>query len=346
MIIAPLTSIWGLDTERSYEPVLMTVLSFFLIFFLIEFNLVKAIRFPYFKNSRGVINCLAWISVGYLIAWSIISGAVFNINFNPNLVYDFRDENSSMIDIGFLNYLNIWTYKFFTIFLFLIALSRRRYFLAGSILLIQVYFYGITAHKLVFFLPFFAFGVWYYFSRTKSLIVLPIAYNVIVLIAFFLYLVFQIDLIAAMMIRRVFYVPAALSFEWFSFFESNPKTYWSDSILSSFLEYPYSAKLPFVVGNHLLGPELGANNGYVSSGFAQAGYMGVVIYSALLALIVKQLDSISKDGVPMWLTVALTIGPLRTAISDSDLLTAILSHGIFVAFIILILYREKVPSFK
>ena len=33
MIIAPLTSIWGLDTERSYEPVLMTVLSFFLISF-------------------------------------------------------------------------------------------------------------------------------------------------------------------------------------------------------------------------------------------------------------------------------------------------------------------------
>lgn len=340
-ILAPILSIYGLNYEKSIKPILLSYLAYLLMFIVVKSSFFKVPKLPLFKNSRGLVIWLAGGSVFYLILWSFVSGAASNINFDPTRVYDFREQNSQVLDTGLLAYLNLWVYKFFNIFLFIYFLSKKSYGKAFLMFSIQIYFYGITAHKMVFFLPILAAGVWYYFSRTGKLIVLPALYSVLVCIALLVYLIFDSELIPSMMIRRAFYVPAGLAFEWVEFFDSNPKVYWTDSLLAFTGLYPYGTTIPKTVGQYLLGPELAANNGLVSAGYAHAGVYGVIIYATILGYVIKLLDNITKVGVPIWLSIALTIGPLRTAITDSDLLTVLVSHGLLVALFILILFRSK-----
>lgn len=340
-ILAPILSIYGLNYEKGVKPVLLSFLAYFFILIVVKSSYFKVPKLPLFKNSRMLIIWVATSSVLYLVLWSVASGAASNVNFDPTKVYDFREQNSKVLDSGFLAYLNLWVYKFFNIFLFVYFLSKKSYGKAFLIFLLQVYFYGITAHKMVFFLPILAAGVWYYFSKTKKLIVLPALYSVLVCLALLIYVLFDSELIPSMLIRRAFYVPAGLAFEWVEFFDSNPKVYWTDSLLAFTGLYPYSTTIPKTVGEFLLGPELAANNGLVSAGYAHAGIGGVVAYAVILGYVIKLLDNVTKVGVPVWLSIALTIGPLRTAITDSDLLTVLISHGLLIALFILILFRSR-----
>lgn len=54
----------------------------------------------------------------------------------------------------------------------------------------------------------------------------------------------------SMFIRRVFFVPGKLSYDYFDFFAENHFIYWSNSFLSHFIEYPYSLPLAELIGNY------------------------------------------------------------------------------------------------
>lgn len=340
-LIAPLTTIYGMDINKPIYPLIATQLSIFTIYTISRSRFFVIPKIPFFKNSLNILVFSSWGLVIFLVFWFVISGAVYNINFNPKLVYEFRDLNSEIIDIGLLAYLNLWIYKFFTIFLISYSLYKGKYITVIFLLLIQLFFYGITAHKITFFLPFFAISIWLYFRNSNLLIVMPVGYSCILAVSYSFYAIWDIQDVAAMLIRRVFFVPAAMTFEWFDFFSSMPDMLWADKVLSLFIDNPYDKPLPYVIGEHLLSPELAANNGYVSSGYAHAGIYGIIIYSFILGYVVKFFDVVSRQGVPLWLVIALSAGPFRTAMTDSDLLTTLLSHGLFISMIIVVLFRAK-----
>ena len=248
--------------------------------------------------------------------------------------------------MGWLAYLNLWVYKVFTIYLVVLCLESKNYVGLLLVLLIQTFFSAVTNHKLVFFLPFLAIGFWYFLRRTKQLYPLALAAALLVTASLIAFVVWDVDLVAAMMIRRLFYVPSGLTFEWFDYFSSHPHVWWSDSVLSSFVRTEYTGeRIPFVIGDHLLfGVELAANNGLASAGFAQAGLLGIALYSVILGVVLNLFDHLSATGVPLTIAVVLAIGPLRTALADADLLTALVSHGVLAALLVVWLCRTKSPS--
>ena len=338
-LIAPTCCIFGMDSGRAIEPLLAICVPFVLLYLILRSNFVKPFHIPEFRNSRATIIVISWVALIYFVGWAFISGAIFNMNFDPTQVYDFRLENSELIDHGILAYINIWVYKFFSIFLISFALIRKNYLMVLLLLLFQFFVYTITAHKIVIFLPLLAIGAWYFFERSKALAILPLMYTLIILSGILLYLVFDFTYVPSMMIRRPFFVGSGLTYEWIEFFQVNPHTYWSDTWTRSFIEYPYDKSLPHVVGESLLSDELAANNGLVSTGYAHAGYTGIFVYTLILGYCVKILDNITKAGIPLWFGIALTVGPLRTAINDADLLTTMISHGLLISMIILAMYR-------
>ena len=340
-LVAPLTSEYGLYATKSIYPVLVTIGSMFVIYTISRFGLFKAPRVPYYRNGRRFIIILSWTFVVLLIIWYAVSGGASNINFDPSKVYEFREDNSKITDIGVLAYFNLWVYKFFTIFLVSYALYKKNILVVLLLLAIQLFFYGVNAHKITIFLPFIAISIWFYFRNNELLVVVPLSYIAIVFIAYWVYLFFNDDLAGALLIRRAFFVPAGLTFEWFDYFLKSPHVFWSDKVLAPFIDNPYERSIPLVVGEHLLGPKLAASNGFISSGFAHAGIWGVLIYSVLLGYVIKFMDMLGRTGVPLWFLLALTVGPLRTVLIDSDLLTAFVSHGMLLSIVILILFRSK-----
>ena len=341
-ILAPLTSQFGLDAEKPAGPVAATVVALLIIRAVTEMRRFGHGGQVVVPRGREIATGIALLGVAYLAVWTIVSGAVGNFNLSPDLVYEFRDRASAQLDVGWLAYLNLWVYKIFTIYLVVLCLERRNYIGVLLVLVAQTYFGAVTNHKIVFFLPFLAIGFWYFLRKTNYLYPLPLAAAALVGGSLVAYLAWNVDLPAAMMVRRLFYVPSALTFEWFDFFSTRPHVWWSDSVLSGFVRTEYSGELiPFVVGDHLLyGVDLAANNGLVSAGYAHAGYLGIVLYSIVLGVVLTALDHLSMTGVPLRVAAVLTIGPLRTAIADADLPTALVSHGILVAMLVVWLYRS------
>ena len=119
-----------------------------------------------------------------------------------------------------------------------------------------------------------------------------------------------------MFIRRAFFVPAGVTYEWFEFFSVNSHVYWSDRVLSSFIQYPYNQSIPKTVGEYMYSPDLAANSGFIGSGFAHGGLIGVAIYALLLDFIIRIFNQLSRDGVPIWFSLAITAGPIRTSLLD------------------------------
>ena len=153
-------------------------------------------------------------------------------------------------------------------------------------------------------------------------------------------------MIPSMFIRRVFFVPAQLSFDYFEFFNKNELVLWSNSILSNVKNYPYQLSIPKLIGEYN-GSGSSANNGFISSGFSHWGYYGVIFYSLLFGLILRILDYASYYGLPIWFVLAMTITPLRDALISSDLFTTLLTHGLLVAlFLLLLSIEKKVPHEK
>ncbi|MGF1533672.1 MAG: hypothetical protein ACFCUI_08205 [Bernardetiaceae bacterium] len=338
---AALTSYYGLDAENDILPVVVALLSYSFIYFLTIPGIIQIIAIPIYKNGYifTVVFCI--LMVIYLILWYLVTGVATNLNFDLEKVYDFRETNAELADVGFAAYLNSWVQKIFNVFLIAFFLSQRRYGYVLLFVFVQIFFFGVSAHKAVLGMPVLVIGVWYLArspARTSTFLWL---FSVMILLTLFQYMYTNDIFLSSLLIRRLFFVPAFLSNAYMDFFSINEYVTWSNSILKYFLEYPYDLPISYVVGRYLGDSTLGANNGFISSGYAHAGIVGTLIYSFVLAYIIRLLDHIVKTGTPLWLVLALTIIPIYGTITSSDLLTTLLTHGLLVSLLVLLLIRKQ-----
>ncbi|MDH5424075.1 MAG: hypothetical protein OEY29_03655 [Gammaproteobacteria bacterium] len=338
-VVAPITSLYGLDFERPIFPVVITVMSIYLVHFVARIKMISFEDAPTVKYGREIAIVVSFGFVVFLTVWYFISGVKLNIDLSR--IYDFRYGNAEISTFGVLAYTNTWTFKIFNIFLMVFSLFYKRYYLFAILVLVQTYFFAASNHKTIFLLPFVVLGVWFYFRQTKSLIVVPIIYSVIILLTLISYFLYNDIWLTTLFSRRVFYVPAQLTFVYFDFFSMNAHVFWSNSILSKLLVYPYDLGVAQVVGRYLGNEYMSANNGYISSGYANAGLYGVFLYSVIIGIILRFINDISYNELPVWLAVALTIVPLRDLLISSDLLTVMLTHGLLVAIILMYLSRKE-----
>lgn len=338
-VIAPTTSLYGLDVGRPVLPVLVVVFSVYFVSLVVRVQFVSFKRLPTVKYGQELAVGISLMFVSFLVAWYFSSGVMLNLDFSE--VYEVRAANAELAAGGLLDYTNNWTYQVFNIVLMAIALFYRRYFLFIFFLLAQVYFFAASGHKTILFLPLLLVGAWFYFRKTSSLVILPIAFSGVIVFTLLSYFILDDLWLSSLFSRRVFYVPANLTFTYFEFFSDNPKIYWSNSILSNFFTYPYDLSLTHVIGRYLGREGMGANNGFIASGYAHAGFLGIFVYALILGLILRFINDITYKTLPIWLSVALSVVPLRALLISSDLFTVMLTHGFVVAIILIYLLRFK-----
>src|SRR5690606_18021891 len=102
---------------------------------------------------------------------------------------------------------NHWTYQVFNILLISVFLLKRKYCLAVFFVLVQIFFFSVNSHKSVLLYPVLIISSWYYFSRTRSLTVIPLGLALVIFGSLFVYFVFDNMLPSSFLIRRVFFVP-------------------------------------------------------------------------------------------------------------------------------------------
>lgn len=336
-VIAPLSSLFGLDSDRAMYPLIVTFLSILFIFVFLSSKTISFKRLKTIKDGNKIAIAISLLFVCFLVFWYFKTGVSLNLDLSK--VYQYRNENAELSSGGILAYTNTWTYQIFNIYLLAIFLFRKNFLLVAVILIIQIFFFAASTHKSILFYPVILLGLWYYFSKSTSAIVIPLSFSLIVCLGLLTYNVYGDVWVSSLFIRRVFYVPANLTYVYFDFFNNNDLIFWSNSILSFLIDYPYNDTVSHVIGQYLGEKDLGANNGFVSSGYGHAGLLGVFIYSIILAFTLKLINDVSLNRCPPWLSIGITFVPIRALLISSDLFTVMLTHGFIIA-ILLILFTQ------
>ena len=330
----PMLVLFSLDADRAFLPILLllTAITIISIFTNLKLGRVKAFR-PV-RGGTKIAVTVAIIMVAQLTLWYVVSGANFSLDLSS--VYDTRLSNAELTESGLFAYTNNWTYKIFSLFLFAVAIANKNYFALLMLAIVQLYFYGISSHKSVLFMPFLIFGCWAFFRKKASFTAIPLACSFIILLAISASELFDFSMLSSMFIRRVFLVPADLVFTYVDFFSNNEFVFWSNSFFSALIPYPYSSSIARTIGNYA-GSGANANAGFIATGYAHFGFVGVVVYSLIISVLLKFLSFSSKELEP-WLMTSLLILPFRTIIVASDLFTSLLTHGLAVTALVLYLY--------
>lgn len=300
-------------------------------------------RFYFLKNGKKLAGIILAAGVIVVSVWMVYSGGLAFFNLDLTKVYDFRGDVGGAINIGIMGYINVWATKVFGPVMLAIALWRKNYILVVLVFALHIFWFGVSSHKSVLFYPFLVTFLWVWFRHSRALSLVPLAMSFVVIVSMFVYLFFDDILIGSLFIRRVFFVPAQLTFTYYEFFSNNEFVFWSSSFLSGFFDYPYDRNTALLIGDYM-GTTAAANNSFLSTGYMHAGVFGVVVYGILVGLLFKLIDSLACDGIPPWVAVSCLIVPAQSLITSADLPTALLTHGIGVSLIVLFLLRTSPNS--
>jgi len=319
---------------------------FFLYVIVMSFVVINVLRlgklYDIFLVPHGQVLSLILVTVGAFTVtmWFVISGAALHINFDFSKVYVFREITGDLINQGVFAYLSNWAYKVFGPVLLTYGLWRRNYLFITLALGLHLFWFGVSGHKSVLFFPFLIIAVFVYLNYLKSLISIPLAFSGLIFTCLWGYYGWGDHSLASLFIRRLFFVVADNTFQYFEFFSENPFVYWSQSITSSWIQYPYQQSPPILIGNYRYGIDSHVNNSFLSTGYMHAGLAGSVMYSVLVGLLLRAIDNLSSD-LPLWVGISIVLVPIWTVFFSADLPTGLLTHGLGLSLVILFFIRPK-----
>lgn len=273
-------------------------------------------------------------------AWLVYSsGGRFNLNFTK--VYEFREFTESEIYVFPWGYLVNMASKGAAPALMGLALYRKNYKLVALLIGLHVIWFSITSHKAILFYPILLMVTWFFLSRSFSARLFPAIFTLVILGSLAMYYAGFGMIYPAMFVVRMFFIVAMNTFDYYSFFSSNDFVFWSNSVLSWALEYPYLTNPSDMLGE-IRGTGAHVNNSFVSTAYMHAGVFGVFLYATIFSVMIKFLDAFPNNSKQMIMVVLMTFIPMRTLILSTDLFTALLTHGLFLAMLLVMLGYDAI----
>lgn len=258
-----------------------------------------------------------------------------SINLNNLLLQDIYDQREQFGD----NKTKLISYTLSPLALILIplasinALSQRKIFLFCSLIFVQIYLFLVHPQKhILFSIPFIIF--FYFFDFQKKIEKFSLLLAVILLVGLIEYYLNNWGFLNSLIARRSLLVPAMLNWKYFEFFSDKEWLMNSYSFLSFLKDYPYAYLPDNLIGNYGFNDyQMNANNGIISTGFMNFGFIGVSFNILFVGLFFAIVDS--KQIPPQYFGIfALNI---RTLLSTA-LSTTLISHGLLLLIVLIILY--------
>jgi hypothetical protein len=226
-----------------------------------------------------------------------------------------------------------YTYSIFTkiiiplIIIFSLELKKKVWALVGVLYLILFYLFG--AHKTVY-VGLLVVLVFYRFSYAQSVKYI-LKYSNLLIVLFMLFALFGYDYPWILSFRRVQFIPTLLDICYLDFFHDN-YLFWSDSILKSFVKYPYDVRPTTLIGEiYFNRPDMSANNGLISEGYMNFGTIGVFINIFVIAIYFMLLNSLKIPARYFGLFMLVIFSFISSSMS-----TVFLTHGALALLLITI----------
>lgn len=291
---------------------------------------------PSLRESQSrIIRYFIFICLSIIVLFSIYKYLGFSFRFNLAEVYDIRFYYVQL-KIPLAGYLFNWLAYVVNPVFFATFIVRKKWVWAALIAVSQLLVFSGTGNKsFLFALPFVLVLIWIV-TRRNPLAWMAIGLTGVVLIGILSYLLVDDIWIPGFLIRRALLVPAQLSFFYYDFFSGNEFVFLSDSRLGFLLDYPYHLAPGNLIAESYFGkPGMNAVTGVVGDAYMNFGFIGLALWSILLAVILKLIDTCSKRA-DFRVGVAAIAMP-AIFLTNSSLLTCLLTHGLFLALTLLFL---------
>lgn len=285
--------------------------------------------------------------VGAAVLGVLILTFGFILNFDLLSVYEIREQNS-LREVPTLNYLTNWAGKIILPFIILFSFIKIRPGLNYIALIFSVFlflFFSITGHKIFLFTIPLLFTSYFFLKWGNFFLLLMLSISSAIFIGLILYLYIDQSTLLSFLVRRSLFLPAQISFHYFDFFQNGP-IYLSGSFLRFIFEYPYHTDPSFLISEvYYNKPNMSSNNGIVSDAYMNFGMAGIFIWSSLLVILLKLLDSLISNKDYLILTPLVIVS--AKSFVDSAFFTSLLTHGFIIVLIICFFYphpKKKIKS--
>ena len=297
------------------------------------------------------ILTIVFAAIILVLTIQVAFGGLNYFNLNIERVYEFRTEAAS-------NLPPIFGYVYSNVASVLVPLALvlsfkfRAYWLVALALGCSIMLFGMTAHKSVLFTPPAVALLYVFFVRMKSpqmigyfFMAAPALCGLELLYLHFIDEYFGPGYINSLIARRLLFVPTMLDGLYIDFFSINPQYYWSTSRIGGWAaENPYGIAAPFLIGSEYFSDtEMSANTGVIGSGYSNAGLIGVAIYSALCGLLLALLNAYGRR-IGHALVTAVSLSTIFNVVTTTDLVTAILTHGLLLLLLMLAVFPMLAAS--
>ncbi len=274
-----------------YAPFLSNVffISCFILTPLIKFNTPKVLTPEKFK-------ALILFTIPLVCIIPILTKFRSDINLNTLLlqeIYATRDNFSIKMN-GINRYLYNFLAKTFIPIGLIYFLIHRKHFLVAGMAALLMYLFLISGNKIVYLTTiilvlFYIVGKTYEqkTSRFLFLIILAIVIFNIIDLTFY-----SEPFLTGIFLNRFLFIPAILTQDYFDFFAHKPLYFAETHFLNFFSSSPYDKPVGYLISEiYFNAPDSFANNGIVSDGFMNLGYLGVFLFSLFFTFLFSLFNS-------------------------------------------------------
>lgn len=340
--IIPLYSLFGL-MNLSLKYTIMYSFSFYIILFIAKIEKRKKNFTSNKKYKKKLFLYFLLFTVLVCSFLFINKYGMFDLRaLNLFNVYSIRKER---VYSKFYSYLLSFTTTSFIPLLMLFSLKLKEKKYLCLCILLEIYFYMYTGVKFYLFsLIFFTLIYTSYIYKIYFFKIWTLIFIFLNIISNLEYYILKKNVIISLFPGRTLFDPARISYLHYMFFNKFPKLYYSESLLGKVLNImsPYEKYSGFIISDYFLKGTKGNyatsnfNSGFLAVAYDNLGFMGMIIESILIGMILRYLYKICNEKNR---GIVLTVGAFfLLMLNNGSLLQILLSGGIIFDLLFLTLY--------
>lgn len=344
--VAPLLSFYALS-DGSTRYILMVFLCILLQTWIVRLPEKENVKPIHIKGVQNYVTVALVVLLLFTIAIPIIYNGFAGVKaFDFQYIYTMRENATYPPGFG---YILDWMPKVVLPFACLIFLQRRYYRLFTLCVAAQVLFYMETGNKFTLFILIPVVAV---YLLTKTNHALKLMYMGFILLCIGVIFLYQLDktssgtlgiFAGAFIAVRAIFHPADNKFNYYEYFSTHPKVFFSDGQVGKMfsLTYPYAGSIGQVSfasgGGEFLAANM--NTGYLGESYAQMGFLGMLLMAALLGIIVRSLGVYRTRACFSIIAAFFSIYFIK--LNDGALFTNLVTGGMLLAFLLVFIYFGK-----
>jgi hypothetical protein len=284
---------------------------------------------------------LAAVSVA-VVLWYVGLSTFLNLGgmlANLQLLYEERSRFSAA-NLPIKGYYIHWLSLVFNPVFFTVAFRRRRWLVAGLMIILQLLLSSFVGQRSYFLAPFVALTLSYVIEFRNPALTLASGLAVLVAISSVLSLLTGNMVIYTFFVGRFLLVPSQLAFLYHEFFSQHGFIPFVYAIhfymkLPIPVNYPYSESPDLVIGRVYYHQTLAAVTGILGDAYMNLGYFGLAIWGLALGVLLKLTDA-GSAGLDRRIGIA-AIAMVAVALPETYFIRVFGTTGFFWALLLLYL---------